>query len=279
MTFSVGQTIGGYEILGLLGASGFGVAYKVRYVPENRIESLKVLPADLRGSQSVDHFRREIRVHGRLNHPNIIRFFRSHEIEGHLAIATELAEGISLEQRLREKRLSLKEGIGYLSDALDGLACAHEHGVVHRCIHPGNLIIGRNNQVKITGFSFAKSAFDPRLTLKGVVIGEANYMAPEQVTSDLSLDGRADVYAVGAILYEIATGRPPFPSNSVFDTMQAHLHKEPRRPTEVHQDLPAEIDEIVFTALSKDRSRRFKSAREFRGALQSVKPALEAVTV
>jgi serine/threonine-protein kinase len=279
MTFSVGQTIGGYEILGVVGRSGFGVAYKVRYLSENRIESLKVLPADLRGSQSVDHFRREIKIHGRLNHPNIIRFFRSHEIEGHLAIATELAEGISLEQRLREKRLSLKEGIGYLSDTLDGLACAHEHGVVHRCIHPGNLIIGADNRVKITGFSFAKSALDPRLTLRGFVIGVADYMAPEQVASELSLDGRADVYAVGAVLYEMATGKPPFRSNSVFKTMQAHLHKAPRRPSEMNQDLPAELDEIILTALAKDRSNRFTSAREFRGALQSVKPALEAVAV
>ncbi len=279
MTFSVGQTIGGYEILGLLGTSGFGIAYKVRCLSDNRIESLKVLPPDPRGSHSADHFRREIKIHARLNHPNIIRFFRSHEIEGHLAIATELAEGVSLEQRLRDKRLSLKEGIGYLSDALDGLACAHGHGVVHRCIHPGNLIIGADNQVKITGFSFAKSALDPRLTLQGFVIGVADYMAPEQVSSELSLDGRADIYAMGAILYEIATGKPPFRSTSIFDTMQAHLHKEPQRPSEINRDLPNEIDDIVLTALAKDRSNRFATAQEFRGALQPVKPALETVAV
>ncbi len=279
MTFRVGETIGGYEILGLLGSSGFGVAYKVRYLAENRIESLKVLPAELRGSHSIDHFRREIRIHGRLNHPNIIRFLRSHEIEGHLAIATELAVGISLQQRLRERRVSLKEGIGYLGETLDGLACAHGYGVVHRCIHPGNLIIGADNRVKITGFSFAKSALDPRLTLQGIVIGVADYMAPEQVASEQSLDGRADIYAVGAILYEIVAGKPPFQSNSIFDTMQAHLHKTPRRPSEIDADLPAEIDEIILTALAKDRSNRFSSAQEFRGALQSVKSAVEAVAV
>jgi serine/threonine-protein kinase len=174
--------------------------------------------------------------------------------------------------------LSLKEGIGYLSAALAGLGYLHEHGVVHRCVHPGNVIVDRHNRVKLAGLSYATTAMDPKLTLQGFTIGVADYMAPEQVASTPTLDGRADLYSVGAILYEIATGKPPFRSKSAFDTMQAHLHSDPEPPSRITGGLPPEVDRVILTALAKDRFGRFATAGEFQAALAALEPVLcEAV--
>lgn len=279
MKFSVGQTLGGYEFVDVLDTPGFGVSYKVRNLAQNRLESLKALPEDLRGSShGLERFRREIKIHERLSHPNVVRFYKACEIGAHLVITTELIEGVSLKQRLGDKCLSLKEGIGYLSGALAGLGYLHEHGVVHRCVHPGNVIVDRHNRVKLAGLSYATKAMDPKLTLQGFTIGVADYMAPEQVASMPTLDGRADLYSVGAILYEIATGKPPFPSKSAFDTMQAHLHTEPAPPSKINRGLPAEVDRVILTALAKDRAGRFSTAEEFQVALAALEPALcEAV--
>jgi serine/threonine-protein kinase len=279
MKFSVGQTLGGYEFVDVLDTPGFGVSYKVRNLAQNRLESLKALPEDLRGSSlGLERFRREIKIHERLSHPNVVRFYKACEIDGHLVITTELIEGVSLKQRLGDKCLSLKEGIGYLSAALAGLGYLHEHGVVHRCVHPGNLIVDRHNRVKVAGLSYATTAVDPKLTLQGFTIGVADYMAPEQVASAPTLDGRADLYSVGAILYEIAAGKPPFHSKSAFDTMQAHLHTEPALPSKINRGLPPEVDRVILTALAKDRFGRFATAGEFQAALAALEPALcEAV--
>lgn len=277
MKFSVGQS--GYEFVDVMDTPGFGVSYKVRNLAQNRLESLKALPEDLRGSShGLERFRREIKIHERLSHPNVVRFYKACEIGGHLVITTELIEGVSLKQRLADKCLSLKEWIGYLSEALAGLGYLHEHGVVHRCVHPGNVIVDRHNRVKLAGLSYATKAMDPKLTLQGFTIGVADYMAPEQVASTPTLDGRADLYSVGAILYEIATGKPPFPSQSAFDTMQAHLHTEPAPPSKINRGLPAEVDRVILTALAKDRAGRFSTAEEFQVALAALEPALcEAV--
>ena len=279
MKFSAGQTLGGYEFVDVLDTPGFGVSYKVRNLAQNRLESLKALPEDLRGSShGLERFRREIKIHERLSHPNVVRFYKACEIDGHLVITTELIEGLSLKQRLADKCLSLKEGIGYLSAALAGLGYLHEHGVVHRCVHPGNLIVDRHNRVKLAGLSYATKAMDPKLTLQGFTIGVADYMAPEQVASTPTLDGRADLYSIGAIFYEIATGKPPFSSKSAFDTMQAHLHTEPAPPTKVNRGLPLEVDRVILTALAKDRAGRFSTAGEFQVALAALEPVLcEAV--
>jgi eukaryotic-like serine/threonine-protein kinase len=275
MTFSAGQTLGGYEFVEVLDTPGFGVSYKVRNLAQDRLESLKALPPDLRGSShGLERFRREIKIHTRLNHPNVVRFYKAFEIDGQLVITTELPEGISLRQRLGSRCLSLKEGAGYLSAALAGLGYLHEHGVVHRCVHPGNLVIDRHNRVKVAGLSYATTALDPKLTLQGFTIGIADYMAPEQVASSPTLDGRADLYSVGAILYEIATGKPPFPSKSAFETMQAHLHTEPTPPSEINRGLPREVDRVILTSLAKDRTGRFATAEEFQAALAALEPAL-----
>jgi serine/threonine-protein kinase len=274
MKFSVGQTLGGYEFVDVLDTPVFGNSYKVRNLAQNRLESLKALPDDLHGKLGLERFRREIKIHERLNHPNVVCFYKACEINGQLVITTELVEGISLRQRLGDKSLSLKEGIGYLRAALAGLGYLHEHGVVHRCVHPGNLILDRHNRVKLTGLSYATTAMDPKLTLQGFTIGIAEYMAPEQVANKPTLDGRADLYSVGAILYEIATGTPPFLSKSAFDTMQAHLHTEPTPPSEINRGLPPEVDRVILTALAKDRIGRFATAGEFQAALAALEPEI-----
>lgn len=276
MPFKIGQTVGGYEIIDLVDTLGLGVGYKVRNISENRVEILKILSREPREAHyGRQRFQREIKVHSRLIHPNIALFYGAKEIDGQLAIATEFVEGVSLKQRLREGALPLAESLDWVSQALAGIHHAHAHGVVHRCLSPEHLIMTRTGTVKVIGFGFAKTLTDPRLTLMGFVIGIPEYIAPEQVVDDVPVDGRADIYAMGSVLYELATGTLPFGFGGVFEIMQAHVNLTPVAPCETNSKLPPQLNDIILTALAKQPSERFQTANEFREALAAAKRNVE----
>jgi serine/threonine protein kinase len=280
MSFEIGQIAGGYEFVSVQGNTRIGLGYKVRNVLAERLEVLRVLPKEPNlGREEMDRFLREIKVHARLSHPNIVSFYTATEIDSELVMTSEYFDGITLEQRLLMGRIPLQETVVCMSQVLSALNYAHELGVVHREVSPANILLGSDGTVKLTGFGMAKSSSDPEVTQVGTVMGWLEYMSPEQVTATVKPDARSDIYSAGAVLYEMITGQIPFVCASQFDLMMAHVNLPPELPTGIDVSLA----QVILTALAKNPSERFQTARLFRDALESVAaipspPALEPVS-
>ncbi len=271
MAFGIGQTIGDYEFLDILESSKNGVTYKVRNVLAQRFEALKVLPKNLQDDQeNVDRFLREMKVHARLTHPNIVAFYNAGQVEKQLIMTTELTEGLTLAQRQNGAPLPIPEAIDYISQVLAALSYAHSQGVVHREVTPSNITVTPDGTVKLSGFGLAKAINDPQLTQVGAMLGSLHYMAPEQVKGISTVDARADIYAVGTVLYEAVTGKPPFHAESHFDIMVAHVNKVPQAPQDLNPGVPEELSQIIQKALAKDPADRFQTADEMREAIENM---------
>jgi serine/threonine protein kinase len=276
MGFEIGKTVAGYEVVEVMGGLQMGLAYKVRNVFAQRFEILKILPKSVQDDEEqLARFLREIKVHARLVHPNIVTFYNAREIEGQLVMTTEFVQGITVTARLEQGPIPWAEAITYARQALSALQYAHAVGVVHRGLTPGNLIITPGGVVRLGGFGLAKAMSDPQLTAIGSVIGSLHYMAPEQVRGNGGLDARCDIYSLGIVLYEMLVGRVPFDSKSQFEVMLAHVSTIPKRPSEVNPAVPQELDAIVLTALTKEPVDRFQTAQEFSEALEHARLKLQ----
>jgi serine/threonine-protein kinase len=274
MSFNIGDTVGDYQIIGILGAGGMGKVYKVRNVISDRIEAMKILLPNLAGeSELADRFVREIKLLASLTHPNIAALHTALRVENQLVMIMEFVEGTSLETRLLQGPQPVPEAVDSISQVLSALSYAHERGVIHRDIKPANMMLTTGGVVKLMDFGIAKAAADRRLTMTGTTMGSLYYMSPEQVKGSADLDGRADLYSVGVSLYELVTGTRPFKGDSDYAIMAAHLEQEPVPPIQVDPKLPAVLNDVILMAIQKDRAKRFQSAQAFRAALQSVKGA------
>jgi len=268
MSIQPGQRVGDYEILDLLENSKEGVTYKVRNVLLQRFEVLRVLPRTLQDDHdAVTRFLREAQVHARMTHPNIVTFYHATQLNGQLVMTTELVEGTTLAARRELGPLPVAEALNFLSQVLSALGYAHGLGIVHRDVTASNIILTSDGGVKLTGFGLAKAAQDPQLTQPGTVLGSLNYISPEQIKGSTKLDGRTDIYSTGVVLYEALTGRRPFHRKSQFELMVAHMSELAPAPSMVNPDVPAELSEIVLTAMAKEPSARFQTAEEFRQRL------------
>ena len=197
MNFGIGNIVGGYEIVGILGSGGMGEVYRVRNVISDRVDAMKVLLASLQRDQDfATRFLREIKVQARLVHPNIAQLYTAFEHQGNLIMVLELIEGLSLLEMLRHGRIPLSSAVDYASQALSALSYAHEQGVIHRDIKPGNIMVTRAGAVKLMDFGIAKAATDRSLTITGNLIGSLHYMSPEQVRAE-PLDSRSDLIRSG----------------------------------------------------------------------------------
>jgi eukaryotic-like serine/threonine-protein kinase len=282
MSFEAGATVGAYRIIGILGSGGVGDVFRVEHTLTKRQEAMKVLAGRRLGSAShagdeAQRFLREITLQASLNHPNIAAVHHAFWAGEDLVMVMELVEGANLRSLLEEGRIPLQSALNFVSQVLDALAYAHGHSVVHRDVKPANILITPGGVVKLTDFGLAKAPSDPRLTQTGAVMGSVYYMSPEQVRGEATLDARTDIYSLGVVLYEMATGSRPFEADNPFSLMQAHVQQAPAPPREVDPDLPPELDGILLAALAKEPDRRFPSAGSFRDAVEKLRESLVQV--
>jgi Tol biopolymer transport system component len=281
MALSSGTKLGPYEIQSLVGAGGMGEVYRAHDSRLDRTVAIKVLPA----SFSADHdrmqrFAQEARAAAALNHPNILSIFDIGDQQGSLYVVSELLEGETLRDRLRNGAISVRKAIDYALQVARGLAAAHEKGIVHRDLKPENLFVTHDGRVKILDFGLAKliqpeastSADAPTLhavTEPGLIMGTVGYMSPEQVRGQAA-DQRSDIFAFGAILYEMISGKRPFHGETSADTMSAILKEEIPELSETARNVPPGLERIVRHCLEKVPSQRFHSAGDLAFDLEAL---------
>ncbi|MDP2998809.1 MAG: serine/threonine-protein kinase, partial [Bryobacterales bacterium] len=271
MALNVGEVVGDYQVVGILGAGGMGKVYKVRNTISDRVEALKILLPNLEADPELaDRFLREIKVQASLDHPNIAALHTAQRVGNQLLMFMEFVEGESLESVLQRGPLPAAYGVGYISQVAAALAYAHARGVIHRDIKPANMMLTPDGTVKLMDFGIAKAAADRSLTQAGHTVGSLYYMSPEQINGAQNLDARSDLYSLGVALYELVTGRRPFQGESDYSIMAAHLQSNPVPPIQIDPSLPAPLNQIILTAIAKDPAQRFQSADAFRAALESV---------
>jgi serine/threonine-protein kinase len=267
MTFRTGETVGDYEILGVLGTGGMGRVFRVRNLISDRIEAMKIVLPDAGVEAGLaERFLREIKVHAALEHPNIAAMRTALRVEDQIVMIMELVEGASLAAVLRNGRLELPAALSYAGQVLAALSYAHGRGVVHRDIKPANIIVMPDGVVKVTDFGIARAGGSERLTMTGMALGSLYYMSPEQIQG-AAPDARSDLYSLGVTLYEMVTGAPPFRSENEYAVMHAHLTQEAPPPKDLAPALPTDISAVILRAMAKAPDQRFQSADEFRAAL------------
>jgi WD40 repeat protein len=255
--------VDGYEILGELGRGGMGVVYRARHVLLNRPCVLKmILAGDFADARAVARFRVEAEAEARLHHPNIVQIYHVGEVAGRPFFELEYVEGGSLDRQLDGTPWTPRRAAELVEALARGIAEAHRHGIVHRDLKPGNVLLAADGTPKITDFGLAKSlAGDSNLTQTGAILGSPDYMAPEQAEGKTREVGPlADVYALGAMLYELLTGRPPFRAATMLETLELVRTAEPVPLSRLVPGLPRDVETIALKCLQKEPGKRYDSA-------------------
>jgi serine/threonine-protein kinase len=275
MTYQPGDRIGDYEVLAVLGAGGMGKVYKVRNLISDRVEAMKVLLPNLaENAELAERFIREIKLQATLNHPNIAALHTALHHENQLLMLMEFVDGITLEQLVRGGPLRLEEAIDYVAQVCDALAYAHAKGIIHRDLKPSNMMLTPDGVVKLLDFGIAKFAQDRSMTKTGFLVGSLPYISPEQIEGLPDIDARTDIYSLGITLYQLVTGRVPFEADSEYSLMRKHLQEMPVPPVQLMPDVPQGLNDIILTAIEKDRNRRFQNASAMGAALRSLGASL-----
>jgi serine/threonine protein kinase/tetratricopeptide (TPR) repeat protein len=282
MALATHTRLGPYEILAKLGSGGMGEVYRARDTRLERDVAIKVLPESCAGDpQALNRFQREARSVAALSHPNILVLHDIGTEHGTTYAVMELLEGQTLGSRLRQVELHWREALSIATAIADGLAAAHQRGIIHRDIKPENIFLTTDGGLKILDFGLARLEAKPTApepaaaptlaweTQPGVIMGTVTYMAPEQVRGQPA-DMRSDVFAFGCVLYELLTGRAPFDRATNADTMVAILHDPPPPLAGPRGDRPVELDRLVLRCLEKNPIQRFPSAREVSQELKRI---------
>jgi non-specific serine/threonine protein kinase len=273
VTLAAGQRLGPYEITAPLGAGGMGEVYRARDVRLDRSVAVKILPAELSGDAHYrQRFEREARAASALSHPHIAHVYDVGEQDGTHFIAMEHVEGENLRQLVSRGPLEVDRIVSLGTQMAEALEEAHARGIVHRDIKSANAVVTPKGQLKVLDFGLARRADDRARSLDsqlstdaqtraGMVVGTVPYMSPEQALGK-DVDARTDLFSLGVVLYELATGRLPFAGDTATQTIDQICHATPPEIGASRQDVPAELERIVRKCLEKDRDRRYTSARD-----------------
>ena len=280
----IGKTVSHYLVIEELGGGGMGVVYRAEDLKLGREVALKFLPQEItRDPTAVERFEREARAAAAINHPNICTVYEVGEYEGSPYFAMELLEGETLKHRISGEPLPLNTLLDFAMEITDALEAAHARGIVHRDLKPANLFITKRGQIKILDFGLAKLRARRKVALAGPAestltaltdagqaTGTPAYMSPEQARGE-QLDPRTDLFSLGVVLYEMATGKRPFAGTSAATVMAALLRDRPESPLQINKDLPPELARIIGKALEKELSQRYQSAAEIHQDLKRLK--------
>jgi len=280
----IGKTLAHYKITDLLGKGGMGEVYRARDQRLDRDVALKLLPKTESGdSERVHRFEREAKVLASLEHPNIATVYGFHEDGGMQFIAMELISGSTIETKIADKGLALDRLLEIGIPLAEAIAFANDHGVIHRDLKPANVMLDASGRVKVVDFGLAAllqtpSGTDPdatrdALTIAGEIIGTVNYMAPEQLEGR-AIDERTDVFSIGVILYELATGKRPFQADSTAGVASAILRDTPAHLRELRPDLPADLARVIRRCLEKKVDRRMQTVRDVYNELQDIRAGI-----
>lgn len=267
------EKLGRYIIVEELGQGAMGVVYKAVDPLIDRTVAIKTINLDLSRDELETferRFQREVQSAGKLNHPNIVTIYDVGRTEGVAYMAMEFLEGKELREILDSGVvLPLDKVVHIAAQVCDGLAFAHEHGIVHRDIKPANIMVMKNGMVKITDFGIAQVSSASR-TMAGMVMGSPKYMSPEQVVGQ-TVDGRSDIFSLGVVLYEMLTGKTPFVGDNISAIMYQILNEEPIPPKAFNQNVPDSLNYIVLKALAKHPDARYQTAKEMARDLRKYK--------
>lgn len=265
------ESLGKYTIQRELGRGAMGVVYRGFDPFIERDVAIKTLRTDAVEAKELpallERFKKEAQAAGRLNHPSIVQIYEYGEDAGQVFIAMEIVQGVELRDYLEEgAKFGLDRVVGMMTELLDALGFAHRHGVVHRDIKPGNIVVMPDGRIKIMDFGIARLE-SSTLTQAGTVLGTPSYMSPEQFMGQ-RVDGRSDLFSAGAILYELLTGEKAFPGNAFSTIMHKVLKDQPAPPSELNVLVSPAFDAVVRKALGKRPDERFQTAAEFAQALK-----------
>ena len=281
-----GQQLSHYTIVSKIGEGGMGAVYRAIDSRLNRTVAIKVLPPAAGADPDRQRrFVQEAQSASALNHPNIVHIYDIDTAGEVTFIAMEFVDGRPLDALIDESPVPMPLALEYAIQAAGALAAAHQAGIIHRDVKPGNILVNRSGQVKVLDFGLAKLLRSPAsetfaptrigtpMTSAGVVVGTPAYMAPEQADGQL-VDARADVFAFGAVLYELLSGRRPFQGSSPMSVMAAVLRDRPAPLSQVCPGIPSRLEAIVMRCLEKEPAKRYPSAVELRQALEEFRASL-----
>jgi len=278
----IGQTVSHYHVLGKLGGGGMGVVYEAEDTRLGRRVALKFIPDNLIGDhKSLERFFREARIASQLNHPNICTIHDIGDVDGHPYIVMEKLEGASLRDLMHGKPMDIEKVLDIGIQVSDALAACHARGIIHRDIKPANIFVTPSGQAKILDFGLVKLSPEfgsegpmEDLTIAGEIFGTTVYMSPEQARGE-DLDARSDLFSLGVVLYEMATGYKPFRKNNSVNSLNALLNERPPSPRKLNPAVPDDLEGILGRAMEKDRGNRYQTALAMKGDLESLKKESE----